>query len=170
MKVSPRRKNLVLTGVMVAGILGTTIGAGAQSFEDLQKAKSPLVLDAWGSFFVGGQTIEQTAVELGLAGTGSTVNGHRAVNQMYVQYMVPKGGNKVPVVMVHGGGLSGKGWETQPDGRMGWAEYFVRKGHAVYLPDQVGRARSGFNQGVLQQRPCWDHPAECATQHVSKQQ
>jgi pimeloyl-ACP methyl ester carboxylesterase len=148
MKVSPRRKKLVLTGVMVAGILGTTIGAGAQSFEDLQKAKSPLVLDAWGSFFVGGQTIEQTAVELGLAGTGSTVNGHRAVNQMYVQYMVPKGGNKVPVVMVHGGGLSGKGWETQPDGRMGWAEYFVRKGHAVYIPDQVGRARSGFNQGV----------------------
>jgi hypothetical protein len=26
---------------------------------------------------------------------------------------------------------------------MGWYEYFVRKGHAVYIPDQVSRARSG---------------------------
>jgi hypothetical protein len=28
---------------------------------------------------------------------------------------------------------------------MGWYEYFARKGHAVYLPDQVSRARSGFD-------------------------
>jgi pimeloyl-ACP methyl ester carboxylesterase len=107
------------------------------------------VLDAWGSFFVGGETVEQTAIELGLAGTGSTVNGHAAINQMYVQYMVPKASKKkLPMVLVHGGGLSGKGWETQPDGRMGWAEYFMRRGHAIYIPDQVGRARSGFNQAT----------------------
>jgi pimeloyl-ACP methyl ester carboxylesterase len=122
--------------------------AMAQNFEDLQKAKSPLVLEEWGSFFVGGETAVQTAVELGLCGTGSTSDGHLAVNQMYVQYMIPKGGQKVHVIMVHGGGLSGKSYETQPDGRMGWAEYFVRKGHDVYLPDQVARARSGFNQAA----------------------
>jgi pimeloyl-ACP methyl ester carboxylesterase len=29
---------------------------------------------------------------------------------------------------------------------MGWYEYFVRQGHPVYVVDQVGRARSGFNQ------------------------
>jgi hypothetical protein len=48
--------------------------------------------------------------------------------------------------MVHGATLTGKTWETTPDGRMGWDEYFVRKGHPVYVPDQVGRGRSGFNQ------------------------
>jgi hypothetical protein len=32
---------------------------------------------------------------------------------------------------------------------MGWDEYFVRKGHPVYVPDQVGRGRSGFNQAVF---------------------
>jgi len=53
------------------------------------------------------------------------------------------------VVMVHGATLTGKSWETTPDGRMGWDEYFVRKGHPVYVPDQVGRGRSGFNQAVL---------------------
>jgi hypothetical protein len=31
---------------------------------------------------------------------------------------------------------------------MGWDEYFVRKGHPVYVPDQVGRGRSGFNQAI----------------------
>ena len=45
--------------------------------------------------------------------------------------------------------LTGKSWETTPDGRMGWDEYFVRKGHPVYVPDQVGRGRSGFNQAVF---------------------
>jgi hypothetical protein len=28
-------------------------------------------------------------------------------------------------------------------------EYFVRKGHPVYVPDQVTRARSGFNQSSI---------------------
>ena len=32
---------------------------------------------------------------------------------------------------------------------MGWDEYFVRQGHPVYVPDQVGRGRSGFNQAVF---------------------
>jgi len=67
--------------------------------------------------------------------------------------MVPQGGEgNVPVVMVHGATLTGKSWETTPDGRMGWDEYFVRKGHPVYVPDQVGRGRSGFNQAGPQQR------------------
>ena len=69
---------------------------------------------------------------------------------MYVRYMVPQGGDRnVPVVMIHGATLTGKSWETTPDGRMGWDEYFVRMGHPVYVPDQVGRGRSGFNQAVF---------------------
>src|SRR5690606_36886913 len=49
------------------------------------------------------------------------------------------------VVFVHGCCLSSKTWETTPDGRMGWFEYFTRKGYPTYLADQVGRARSGFD-------------------------
>ena len=65
---------------------------------------------------------------------------------MYVQYQIPENGNRhVPVVMVHGCCLSSKTWETTPDGRMGWNEYFVRKDRPVYLADQVSRARSGFD-------------------------
>jgi pimeloyl-ACP methyl ester carboxylesterase len=64
--------------------------------------------------------------------------------------MVPQtGAGNVAVVMVHGMTLTGKSWETTPDGRMGWDEYFVRKGHPVYVPDQVSRGRSGFNQATF---------------------
>ena len=31
---------------------------------------------------------------------------------------------------------------------MGWYEYFVRQNHPVYVVDQVGRGRSGFNQAT----------------------
>ena len=31
-----------------------------------------------------------------------------------------------------------------PDGREGWAQYFVRRGYAVYVVDQPGRGRSGY--------------------------
>ena len=58
---------------------------------------------------------------------------------------MPQGGDRnVPVVMVHGATLTGKSWETTPDGRMGWDEYFVRKGHPVYVPDQVPSSADVF--------------------------
>ena len=136
----------ILTGVALAAVLGTAGGVTAQALKDVQTPDTPLVLKAQGSFFVGGEKAEQTQGELGNLGPG----GHIAVNQMYVRYMVPQGGEgNLPVVMLHGATLTGKSWETTPDGRMGWDEYFVRKGHPVYVPDQVGRGRSGFNQAVF---------------------
>jgi pimeloyl-ACP methyl ester carboxylesterase len=127
--------------VALALVSATLGGAGAQEFQDLKKPATPLVLQSQGSFTVGGDIVFSDAL-----GTGGS--GHIAVNQMYVQYKVPPS-SRVPVVMVHGADLSGKSYETTPDGRMGWEEYFVRKGHAVYLPDQVSRARSGFDPTVF---------------------
>jgi pimeloyl-ACP methyl ester carboxylesterase len=145
-RVSMLFRAAILVGVPVAGVLGTPVGVLAQAIKDVQTPDTPLVLKAQGSFFVGGEKAEQTQGELGNLGPG----GHITVNQMYVRYMVPQGGDgNVPVVMVHGATLTGKSWETTPDGRMGWDEYFVRKGHPVYVPDQVGRGRSGFNQAVF---------------------
>jgi pimeloyl-ACP methyl ester carboxylesterase len=133
----------VVLAAMLAGSAAVTLG---QENED---QAGPLVLKKQGSFFVGGETVFSDAL-IGAQPLPGVItfptSGNIVVNQMYVHYMIPEGGDHVPVVMVHGGTLSGKSWETTPDGRMGWDEYFVRQGHAVYVPDQVSRARSGFNQ------------------------
>ena len=125
--------------------LAASISASAQGLTDVRVPDTPLVLRSQGSLFVGGDRVEQTAGELGDLGPG----GNITVNQMYVRFMVPQDVTGLPVVMVHGATLTGKSYETTPDGRMGWDEYFVRRGHAAYVPDQVGRGRSGFNQAVF---------------------
>jgi pimeloyl-ACP methyl ester carboxylesterase len=120
------------------------LGAGNKSRADLKK---PLVLASQGSFFVGGETktLPAAPAQAGAKNPGFGA-GDVTVNQMYVQYQSPlAAGEHLPVVMVHGCCLSSKTWETTPDGRMGWNEYFVRRGRSVYLADQVSRARSGFD-------------------------
>ena len=124
-----------------ASIIGMPLSANAQRTENLVVSNSPLVLQSTGSFYVGGRTVSMTAVEAGLYGSGSLV-----VDQMYVQYMTPQGHTKPGVVMIHGSTLSGKSYETTPDGRMGWYEYFARRGYPSYVVDQVRRGRSGFDQ------------------------
>ncbi len=55
--------------------------------------------------------------------------------------------------MVHGGSQTGTNFTGTPDGREGWAQYFVRRGHAVYVVDQVARGRSAHfsqSQGPVQ--------------------
>jgi pimeloyl-ACP methyl ester carboxylesterase len=126
---------------VIAFVIGMSACAEAQTFNDLRKPEDPLVLQGIGSFYVGGRTISQSTSEIGLYRGGPLT-----VDQMYVQYLLPQGSTRPPIVMVHGGTLSGKSFETTPDGRMGWYEYFARNGFPSYVVDQVARARSGFNQ------------------------
>ena len=72
-------------------------------------------------------------------------NGVYQVEQMYVQYFIPASQRgKLPLLMWHGGGLTGVTYESTPDGRPGWLNYFLRQGWAVYNSDAVERGRSGW--------------------------
>jgi len=116
----------------------------AQEFADLQSSGNLHLR----SYFIAGNTVLVTANETGAGGTGGGGVGDVMLNQMYGQYMLPqkeKSKKHYPIVFVHGGILSSKSWQTTPDGRMGWDEYFVRQGFDAYLADQVSRARSGFD-------------------------
>lgn len=121
----------------IAGSTLLTAKAGEAPFE------SPLVLAKQGSFFVNEQNIP-TAFPSGI---GTRVAGHISMKGMYVQYQIPQARNQraYPVIMVHGSVHTGKTYEETPDGRMGWAEYLVRRGIPVYVVDHSGRARSGFD-------------------------
>ena len=112
---------------------------------------------------------EEGVAALRLAGAAFG-GGEITVNQMYVQYQIPMQGERhVPVVMVHGCCLSSKTWETTPDGRMGWDEYFVRQDRSVYLADQVSRARSGFDSTRHRRGQERRAAAERAAEHHRRQ-
>ena len=133
-------KNTALTALFVLALMPSI--AAAQNFSDVQSNGNLHLRDS-GSFYIQGNIISETAVEFGL-----NIAGLRMINQMYVEFQRPQAQNgkkHVPIVFVHGGGLSSKSWQTTPDGRMGWYEYFVRQGFDTYLADQVSRARSGFD-------------------------
>lgn len=158
-----RNTNLQSGSVRLSLLFALTILA---LFTAAAATADSLVLKEQGSFFVGGRTMFSDALTgstTGFLGTGINT-GNITVDQMYVQYQIPEGADShVPVVMVHGCCLSSKSYETTPDGRMGWNEYFLRKHRAVYLPDQVSRARSGFdltiyNEIKLGKRPGTDLP------------
>lgn len=65
------------------------------------------------------------------------------VDHANVLYMTPANDNGNPIVFLHGYGQSRMGWLTTPDGRDGWAQMFLRSGHAAYLVDQPGRGEAG---------------------------
>jgi pimeloyl-ACP methyl ester carboxylesterase len=107
----------------------------------------PLELADEGSFFVNGQTMMSS--HPGTSAFSAPQPGTITVNQMYVQYRIPKTVSGPAIVMVHGSGHTGATYETTPDGREGWATYFARKGFPVYVVDHSGRGRSGFDPTAI---------------------
>ena len=116
---------LVLATVSALALLGAAASTSADE-------EAPLSLARDGYFYVNAKT--------------TTANGKTFVtDQMYVEERVPaRRTHAYPIVMVHGGTMSGVNFTGTPDGREGWAQYFVRQGYAVYVVDQPGRGRSGY--------------------------
>ena len=103
-------------------------------------------------FYIGGTT---RVVSLSLFPGTPPTPGKIVTGQMFVHYRIPeiafgKMAAKYPIVLVHGGGLTGVTYETTPDGREGWATYFTRKGYSTYVVDFPGRGRAGFDVTTVQ--------------------
>jgi pimeloyl-ACP methyl ester carboxylesterase len=115
-------------------------------------ADEPINLRGMGSFHIGGRIAtvagkETRTIQRQPGGPLSKLdpNGEFMVEQMYVQYFLPQSPKgKLPLLMWHGGGLTGVTFESTPDGREGWLNMFIRKGWDVYISDAVERGRSGF--------------------------
>jgi pimeloyl-ACP methyl ester carboxylesterase len=105
-----------------------------------------------GSFHVGGRQVALSGLpnrELVFTAGGPPVrsdpNGEFEVEQMYVHYTKlshPKA--RYPLLLWHGGGLSGVTWETKPDGQPGWQMFFLKAGHDTYVSDAVERGRASW--------------------------
>lgn len=101
----------------------------------------PLMIAEQGSFAVGGSVVRAEGVidTYAQGSTGQTLHGDHA----YVAYQKPVNAKPLPLVMWHGIGQFSKTWETTPDGREGFQNIYLRRGHSVYLIDQPRRGRAG---------------------------
>lgn len=111
-----------------------------------------LRIEAMGSFFSGGRTVvvegePSRSIEMSRDVPAYTFdpNGTYAVDHAYVSYLIPAEALPVPIVFVHGGGMTGACWESTPDGRPGWLADFLCADWACYVVDSVGVGRSGWS-------------------------
>lgn len=133
---------------LIAAFAVTACGGGGSS------DGGPLQLAQMGSFHVGGrdvtisgQPVREVVFTPGGVPARVDPNGTFSVEHAYVQYFIPSYRRSlVPLLMMHGGGLTGVTYETTPDGREGWLNYFVRRGWSVYNADAVERGRAGWAQ------------------------
>src|SRR5262245_30947154 len=102
------RMQIVLT-ILLFSALATRTTAQLKNSEPLSIAKQ-------GYLFAGGKY--------------SKVNDRQVMSgHLYVEFQIPgKQTHRWPVVMVHGGGQSGTNFTGTPDGREGWAQFFLRQG------------------------------------------
>jgi pimeloyl-ACP methyl ester carboxylesterase len=104
-----------------------------------------MVISQQGSFFVGGREVKGAGTYDPTKAPSHTNEGNTFwVDQLYAQYQIPVNARKYPLVLVHGGGGTGRVWETTPDGREGYQSIFVRRGFPVYIVDFPRRGRAGF--------------------------
>jgi pimeloyl-ACP methyl ester carboxylesterase len=126
------QKSTVIAACATAISAGVILGLAATKSVRAAEDDPPLSLARDGFFYVGGKN--------------TTFNGHTyVVGQMYVEMRIPaKQTHRFPIIMVHGGTRTGTTYTGTPDGRESWAQYFARRGYAVYVVDQPGRGRSGY--------------------------
>lgn len=87
-------------------------------------------------FYVGGKYVGAPGKEV-------------MTGQMYVERLRPeKVTQRYPMVFFHGGSETATNWMSTPDGRTGWADYFLKQGFIVYLIDQPARGRSAWLASV----------------------
>lgn len=111
-----------------AALLSTTAPKAIAQIGD----RGPLSIARQGYLFAGGKysTIDDRQV----------MTGH-----LYAEFQIPSRQlHPWPIVMIHGGSQSGTNFTGTPDGREGWAQFFLRLGYAVYVVDQPGRGRAAF--------------------------
>lgn len=147
-----RRRGCSLA-VILCVALATTVSGQTKKF-----LGGPLVIEDQGSFFIGGVpkvtdhiTRQPRTASTDPAAPVLNTPQQITVGQMYVQFQIPASKYDAgwPVIMVHGSSHAGACLESTPDGREGWAPYFVRHQVPAYIVDQAGRGRSGFDPSVI---------------------
>ncbi|KAI9893769.1 MAG: hypothetical protein M1814_005985 [Vezdaea aestivalis] len=86
-------------------------------------------------------------------GTTGSKNGTFMAAPMYVEKLTPTAGvlHPVPIVFIPNQYTTGQMWLNTPDGRTGWASWFLSQGFSVYVVDTIysGRSTAGPDGAFL---------------------
>ena len=95
---------------------------------------------------ITGQPVKEIVFTPGGVPAKVDPNGKYQVEQMYVQYFLPQNTKgKLPLLMWHGGGLSGVTYETKPDGKPRLAATISSATAGTSTsPTPIERGRSGW--------------------------
>lgn len=142
-------KHRQITALLLCGAMSLSLlaGCGSSASQDTAQTASAdsgaLSIAEQGVFSVGGTVLTSD-------GTFDTANYYTSragstshVDHANVLYQIPTDDTGLPMVFLHGYGQSRVGWMTTPDGREGWSDMFLRKGHSVWLIDQPRRGEAG---------------------------
>ncbi|KAG6813197.1 hypothetical protein H0H92_013317 [Tricholoma furcatifolium] len=78
-------------------------------------------------------------------------NSTIAAEQMYVEHLTPQEVTKpLPLLIIHGHGMTGTNFLNTPDGKLGWADYFLSKGY------EPSRGRSPWQQSIDEAQSTFD--------------
>jgi pimeloyl-ACP methyl ester carboxylesterase len=127
----------ILAGIFLCGL--ALFAAVSENAAPDSKNAAPLSIQSEGYLFAGGKY--------------STVGGRQVMSgQLYAEFQIPsRQSHPYPVVMIHGGSQTGANFTQTPDGREGWAQYFLRQGYAVYIVDQPGRGKAAYQPDLYGQ-------------------
>lgn len=115
---------------------GLASHAATQNSSGLQlgNTQQPLVDAAYTRrvFYVGGDY-------------NTTNSGTVLRDKIYIEQLTPAAGKTkpYPLIMLHGGDISGSVWLNKPDNGTGWASYFLTQGFEVFIVDEWNVGRSG---------------------------
>jgi pimeloyl-ACP methyl ester carboxylesterase len=124
----------------MAGLLFALVGFQVHAQSKPSGAPPPSIhtfstedIASTGFFYVGGQYVGAPGKEV--------MDGAE-----YVEIMVPKKiRHPYPIVFFHGAGQTATDWLQTPDGRPGWAYFFIKQGYTIYMVDYPARGRSSYN-------------------------
>lgn len=156
------KKNGNLTALILCGAIGLSLLSGcaagntstaivatastqvATEAAETKEKSDGLVIAQQGIFSAGGITVTSDGTfdpENQWEETGAGQTAH--VDHANVLYQIPEEETGLPMVFLHGYGQSRMGWMTTPDGREGWSDLFLKKGHGVFLIDEPRRGEAG---------------------------
>ncbi|HEX4409275.1 MAG TPA: alpha/beta hydrolase [Xanthobacteraceae bacterium] len=125
---------MTVRGIASIALLSVLLGAPAVAEVKLPvPATDQSMVAKRGFFYVGGHYVGDADKKI-------------MEGQIYVEVLAPKKQRRpYPLVLIHGAAQTATNWMGTPDGREGWAEYFVSLGYVVYMIDQPMRGRSAIH-------------------------